>query len=90
MVLAINPISGVKVASNLDSFIVEGHPDDGIYYQINAQLTNKDTIFITLDCYSDEGVLAYSGTTTMEKIDTNTLRITETWGSPTIGYSKKK
>jgi hypothetical protein len=82
MVLALNPVSAVKVPGTLDSYIYDGPANDGIYYAINAQLSTKDTIFITLDCYSDDGVLGYSGTTTIEKINANTLRITDTWGPP--------
>jgi hypothetical protein len=86
MVLALNPVSAVKVPGTLDSYIFDGPADDGIYYAINAQLTTKDTIFITLDCYSDAGVLGYSGTTTIEKIDADILRISDSWGPPYNSY----
>jgi len=89
MVLALNPVSAVKVPGTLDSYIFDGPADDGIYYAINAQLTTKDKIEITLDCYSDEGVLGYSGTNTLEKIDADTLRITAIWGPPYNSYDQQ-
>ncbi|MGZ7159381.1 MAG: hypothetical protein ACXVHR_02835 [Methanobacterium sp.] len=86
VVTAFGTVFAAQYPNTIDSYTKTVSAPGPAYYLVNAVQTSKDTVVVSLDAYTADGVYCYSGTNTIQETGKHQISVTHVWGPPYNSY----